>query len=428
MPHEQIILRMTTAALNLLKDERLFDKLYIELQDALTVAWDSQMQLAIKDCLSKLNQMAPGDFTEGDATSLLKTLELRVGADNLERVLKKPVIAVSEALYKAGHSEAKSDTGVSIRFGLPDTEAAKIAGDGNLYWVANSWNTSTKKIFQSALTDYFEQGMTRGDLADRFAEDFAGLTDKHRSYWELLADHTATKTREMGRVMGMDAAGVELGQIRARNDARTTLICRKLNGKLIRISGGVAQISTYLDAVSVRDMERAKNAWRMFNATDAENFDAGGNIIVNVGPPPYHFRCRSILVAYFGEETTQDQQTLQPPDLTVTDASLIRRKVIGLGDDAITVQTISDAELKARLQGVTDKAERQAIIDDVTEPISAKVTQGGRFIEIGIAGFKMRHRDVELILRRLRLYGYEPVVAVDPKNTDIIRVVKSQEE
>jgi len=119
---------------------------------------------------------------------------------------------------------------------------------------------------------------------------------------------------------------------------------------------------------------------------------------------------------------------LQPPDLTVTDASLIRRKVIGLGDDAITVQTISDAELKARLLGVTDKAERQAIIDDVTEPISAKVTQGGRFIEIGIAGFKMRHRDVELILRRLRLYGYEPVVAVDPKNTDIIRVVKSQEE
>jgi len=124
----------------------------------------------------------------------------------------------------------------------------------------------------------------------------------------------------------------------------------------------------------------------------------------------------------------QDQQTLQPPDLTVTDASLIRRKVIGLGDDAITAQTISDAELKARLQGVTDKAERQAIIDDVTEPISAKVTQGGRFIEIGIAGFKMRPRDVELILRRLRLYGYEPVVAVDPKNTDIIRVVKSQEE
>lgn len=278
----------------LIKDEQGWQTLYDRLQRAYTRAWTSGMTDAVQAALKRLRGMAPGTFRETDAREILKEFEQKVGPEAMPRLLEGPVLTLSEALYRRGIAEIGQAAGLDLGFGQPDRAALDILSQGNLYWVGNSWNTYTQDLLDDALRDYFQDGMTRQQLTDRFAEDFAGLTERGRHYWELMADHAATKTREMGRVSGYEQGGFEYVQVRAHLDERTTPICRSMHGKVIAVTRLREQTNEYLDAISRRDMEAAKRSWVMHQ----EDW-SGEGLPDGTASPPYHFRCRTITVAYF---------------------------------------------------------------------------------------------------------------------------------
>ena len=154
-------------------------------------------------------------------------------------------------------------------------------------------------MIRKALIDYYEQGLSRQQITQRFAQDFAGLTKRNQHYWEVLADHTATRTREIGRVGAYQAADMKYVQVRAHLDARTTEICRKMHGKIIPIANLVKQRDDYLDAVNQQDQVAAKAVWRMWKETDKLDSISGKVLPSDTAMPPYHFNCRTITVAYF---------------------------------------------------------------------------------------------------------------------------------
>ena len=284
----------------ILKNDKAFDALYKQLQTAMTNAWDEAMREGIASSLDRLRDLGVGKFTKEDGKMILRQLENAVGTDAIQAAMHKPVLSLSDALYRLGAEEVGKAAGVSIGFNRPDLDALDILKTGNLYWVGNSWNTHTQKLFDNALKDYFTEGMTREGLTERFATDFAGLTTRGQRYWEMLADHTATKTREMGRVTGYERAAIQKVQVRAHLDARTTKICRDMNGRIIAVKNLRAQRDTYLDAISKRNEVAAKRAWKMHGASADLGNRPTNKLGKDTASPPYHFRCRTITVMWTG--------------------------------------------------------------------------------------------------------------------------------
>lgn len=284
----------------LIKDAEAWAALYDQLRDAYTRAWGKAAQEALKDALDRLRDLGPGTFTADDAGPILDALEARLGGAALTGALNGPVINLTDALYRVGVTEVASAVGVDIAFGRPDMDALKLIQKDNLHWIDNCWNARTNTLFRKTLDDYFRQGMSRAQLIQRFAEDFPALSAKGSVYLELLADHAATKTREMGRVGAYERAGVEYIQVRAHLDHKTSTICRALHGRVIAVRRLADQRGAYLDAVRRGDVDAAKTAWPWPGEKAAESMRTAStkDLPANIGSPPYHARCRTITVAY----------------------------------------------------------------------------------------------------------------------------------
>jgi hypothetical protein len=291
----------------LVKNADAFDALYIQLQTAMTNAWDDAMREGIANALDRLRDLGPGQFTKEDGDMIMRILEASVGPDAIRAAMREPVVNLTDALFRVGAEEVGQAAGVAIAFMRPDLDALDVLKTGNLYWVGNSWNIHTQNLMAKALEDYFTEGMPRDGLTQRFAEDFAGLTKRGQRYWEILADHTATKTREIGRVTGYERAGIVRVQVRAHLDDRTTKICRHMHGRIIEVGKMREQADAYLDAAGKRNEPAAKAAWTMHGADADLSNTPTSKLGKGTASPPYHFRCRTITVAYFASSDPVDQ-------------------------------------------------------------------------------------------------------------------------
>jgi len=283
-----------------IKDADAYERLYGELRVSMTNAWSVAMRDGIAAALDRLRDLGPGKFTKEDGATIMRVLEASVGTEAIRAAMREPVVNLTDVVFRTGAEEVGKSVGVSIAFARPDLDALDVLKQGNLYWIGNSWNIKTQDNIARILNDYFTEGMTREGLTQRFAEDFAGMSDRSIVYWEMLADHTATKTREIGRVTGYERAEIARVQVRAQIDEGTTEICRQMNGRIIEVTKMRAQVIEYLDAVGKRDEPRAKAAWAMNNDGEVDLSDINDeDLDANIASPPYHFRCRTITVAYF---------------------------------------------------------------------------------------------------------------------------------
>jgi hypothetical protein len=300
---EQAILRTIrrrVARSVVIKDAKAYETLYAQLQTAMSNAWSDAMREGIAAALDRMRDLGPGKFTQDDGKMILRVLEGSVGEEAIRAAMREPIVNLSDALFRVGAEEIGQAAGVSVAFMRPDLDALDILKTGNLYWIGNSWSVHTQNLLAAALEEYFTKGMTRDELTARFAEDFASLTERGQRYWEILADHTATKTREMGRVSGYDRVGAQYIQVRAHLDERTTRICRHMHGRIIEVTRLREQRDSYLDAVSRRDEPAAKAAWTMHGADADLSSTPTSKLDRGTAGPPYHFRCRTITMMWFG--------------------------------------------------------------------------------------------------------------------------------
>jgi|GEM_PF-1765581 len=296
----QTAVRRRLARSVVIKDAKGYQALYDQLQTAMSNAWSDAMREGIANALDRLRDLGPGGFSKDDGDMILRVLEASVGSDAIRAAMRDPIVNLTDALFRIGAEEVGTATGVAIAFQRPDLDALDILKTGNLYWIGNSWNVHTQNLMAKALEDYFTEGMTRDQLTARFAQDFGTLAERGQRYWEILADHTATKTREMGRVSGYERASIAHVQVRAHLDEKTTRICRHMHGRIITVSRLREQRDEYLDAISHRNEPAAKSAWTMHGADADFSNTPTSKLNRGTAGPPYHFRCRTITVAYFG--------------------------------------------------------------------------------------------------------------------------------
>ncbi|MDO5606013.1 MAG: hypothetical protein Q4G25_12715 [Paracoccus sp. (in: a-proteobacteria)] len=343
----------------LIKDSAAFARLQTELQQALTRAWDDAMREGIINALDRLRDLGPGSFTQADATSILSALEERVGREAIQAAMRKPVINLTDAIFRVGAAEVGAAAGIDIAFARPDLDALDALKHNNMVWIGQTWDSHTKKKLDAALTEFFRDGMTRDGLAQRMADDFRTLTSRSHVYWEMFADHTATKVREIGRVTGYERAGMEYVQIRAHLDERTTPVCRHLHGRVIAVSTLSDQRDTYLEAGRRGDIETMKRAWVM-HGSGADLSATATRDLEGVGSPPYHYRCRTITVAYWppapsaqisiGEMGRRDVALHDVERKTYDRVALTRKEVAAMIDRARTAGWANHDKMRATFE------------------------------------------------------------------------------
>ena len=274
------------------------DDLIDQFKDILSQTWKKEVRDALIEAMRHIDSMS-GAMTWEALEYIEKRISEALGTSYAEAV-KKPLISIHEAAYKMGMKEVVSAAGASFMWNLPDIKSLKILEENTLFWIGSYYDDNLQEGFKAVLQDYFKGGYNRRDLKELFKVHFRDLVKKPDSYWDLLADHTSTKIREIGRVSGYEQAGINYVQFRAHLDDRTTAICRSMHGRIIPVSSMRRQVDNYFKACATRNKDKIKKAWPWVGESKAKG-TTKQMIRRNVSLPPLHARCRSTTVAYFGE-------------------------------------------------------------------------------------------------------------------------------
>ena len=309
------------------KSRLAIDNLIEELKGVLTKTWDEKSREAIIRVVGILQSIDRATLAPEELELIENGLSRILGTSYAEAV-RKPVVEIQEAAYLMGAREATWGTGVSFAWMLPDRKSLEVLNEDTLFWVGSHYGDNIQSSIRESLQKYFTGRYQRREvmwdlklaLQEQLAipAKFKGTTDQ---YWDLLADHTCTKIREIGRVSGYEQAGIEIVKIKAVLDERTTQICRRMHGRIISVKTLRKQVDKYLDTCRTKDKEKIKKAWPWWDDSKAEKLsmkDIQRNIKKGkIGLPPYHARCRTITVAEFkGREgdrilSDEDKRTLE---------------------------------------------------------------------------------------------------------------------
>jgi len=282
---------------------REIDNIINRIKDILTNTWAKETRDSVIEALRQIDSY--GDrITQAQITRVQKQIERNLGR-SFATLVERPIFRLQEAAYLIGGREGASHTGARFSFGGPDTKALAALEKNLLFWVGDYYKDDLQQNVNSILTDFFLGGDSVRGVRDRLIEQLGIEFDRAPSYWELLADHTASKVREIGRVAGYERTTINRVQFVARIDERTTDVCRRMNGKIIEVPAMRKQVDRYLDACEGRNPEKVKSAWKWWDDKTINDLsDRKLDKLIakgEIGIPPLHARCRSLTVAYFGD-------------------------------------------------------------------------------------------------------------------------------
>lgn len=424
----------------LIKDEAAFNALRQRLADGMSRAWAFGVEAAFRDSLEALRAIDPDRFTARDEARILAAIEARIGGDAMRRAMEGPVVSATDSIWRVGADEAARPAGVDYAFGVKDERALALLNRFDLHWIGRHWDAGTRQTVTAEVREFFERGWSYETLADRLRQAFDGIEARGMAYWQLTADTIATKTREIARIGGYEQAGVRYVEVRAHLDQRTTPICRSLHGRLIPLGHIQTQRDRYLDAISRGNMERAKTAWPMM---DAAHEVGGGRVLPgNIGLPPYHFRCRTVTVAYLGRDpdalTDAPEDDIERMRLAVRSREPASRADVARAVDRALMARWDAGRLgdhvKHAVRGIEDynRAAFELIRGRQIKREIALAMRDGHVCGVFFAPYKDRYRVAVVNLERLtlitqhirdrieaRVYEVQPIV--QPKSERIVK-------
>lgn len=283
------------------KDSALYDKTLTQLTDLLAGTYDKQRRKAINDAISCLVSVDRVKFTKTDVNKINGIFEDALGID-LQEAVTGGVTNLTSKTYKIGINEIANAVGVKLSFSLADRNAAEILAKQNLFWVGNFYDEQVKETMERIIGGYFADGLTIEDVAAKLEIQFFEKTDKGVSYFEGLAEHVTSRVREMGKITGYEKAGIEYLQVKAIVDDRTSAICLRMNGTLIPVSEAVKLRDKLLAAAKPADVKKITPWYDITDLPDGKDNGSGvdfDKLPAGMAFPPYHFRCRTITIAYF---------------------------------------------------------------------------------------------------------------------------------
>lgn len=309
-PLDECIYEINDILSFLSKDKNKWVGLTNRLTKLLTQAWSEEQKEAIRDAIRFFAAGESGNITKEEMAVVIQGLQDKLGA-RMAEVFRKDVQKIQLESYTKGHTDA----GIQFEFNTVDKKALHwlFEKDVKQFWIGESYTELLNETLNKAAAEVMKAGLGRDEAGKLFQSTLGTEFEKTSSYWELLSNHVVTRAREFGRTSSYEKAGIEYIKIVAVMDARTSSICRHLNGRIIPVSRAIEQRDNLLKATSVDEVKQIapwytpKEVDQKIKEVSTKDLPAG------VGLPPYHGNCRSTTVIAYDYEIDTDISTMEIP-------------------------------------------------------------------------------------------------------------------
>lgn len=283
-----------------------FDRMMLEYYRVLNNAWQKEIREAARQVIQGLSDMPRSERVDKrKVEALLDVINQNLGQDFMMAVGAETKAFVERSL-RLGLQDVRTEVKGRISIGLWGIEDQRLAAqiqNQNLFWIGNHFGSDISQDFRDTMTKAIGQGYTREMLAKALQEKFSDLGEKSKYYWQGLAEHTALRIREFGRLNGYEKAGAKYYRLTNPMDNRTSEICWALvsEGKIYPLEQAL-QVRDQLMAVDVnqggldeaRDRIKALAPWVKESQIER---DSDGNPVGVSGAhtpfPPFHWKCRT---------------------------------------------------------------------------------------------------------------------------------------
>jgi len=283
-----------------------YDRMMLEYYQVLNNAWKREIKEAARAAIGMLTEMPKAErMDKRKVDLLLEVINQNLGDDFMMEVSSETKAFVERSL-RLGIQDVKTQAKVRISVGLWGIEEQALVAQvqkQNLFWIGQHFEADISQDFRDTLTKALEQGYTKEMLADALKESFSDLGDKGAYYWQGLAEHTALRIREFGRLSGYEKAGAKGYRLVNPMDSRTSEICWALvsQGKVYPLEVAL-EVRDNLMAIDVEKegleeaRERIKALAPWVKESQIER-DKEGNPVGVSGAhtpfPPFHWKCRT---------------------------------------------------------------------------------------------------------------------------------------
>lgn len=283
-----------------------FDRMMLEYYRVLNNAWKKEIKEAARAAIGMLTEMPRSERVDKrKIDALMDVINQNLGDDFMMAVSSETKAYVERSL-RLGIQDVKTSAKARISIGLWGIEDQALASQiqkQNLFWIGQHYGADISQDFRKNLAKAVEQGFTREMLADALRDSFSDLGEKGSVYWQGLAEHTALRIREFGRLSGYEKAGAQGYRLVNPMDSRTSEICYALvsQNKVypLDVALGVRDNLMAID-VSAEGLEEAREQIKALAPWVKESQierDSDGNPVGVSGAhtpfPPFHWKCRT---------------------------------------------------------------------------------------------------------------------------------------
>ena len=280
--------------------------------------WDRRARKALK-AIGKLASTKPAM-----ARTVLRIIARRF--DGLEESLQPLYEDKIGIAYGIGRDGVAADLKQSVTFNTVDQQAKGWLADHHLYWVGKAYPDQFSGRIAGIVDEHVvQQGLSYKDAAKvlqtQLGPELVG--EKPLSYWEVVANAAAVRSRSFGAVESFVQGGISVVEILNPEDEATCPTCRHLSGQRFEIAQVVGQRNAMMEAGSPEEAKQVA-PWR----PPADVVGKGAAELASQGTvlPPYHGRCRCTANAWV--EGASEYTPSYPPAPVLPPTASVPRPVI----------------------------------------------------------------------------------------------------
>ncbi len=281
-----------------------FDTLMYEYYKVLNNAWKKEIKEAARFSIQALADIPQGDrMNEKTINKVIEIINSNLGQDFAAEVNKDTKTFIQKS-FEFGLKDVKKQVGSGISIGIYGLEQQGLVNtftEQSVFWVGEHFNADISGKFTDALTDAMRRGYTQEMLADRLKIEFQDLGKQSAYYWQGLAEHTALRVREFGRLEGYQQAGATHYRLINPMDDRTSEICYALISQNKRYPlADAIQVRNQMMAIDLDNIESAREQLKALapwvkdsQIIRNEKDEPIGVSGAHTPFPPFHWKCRT---------------------------------------------------------------------------------------------------------------------------------------
>ena len=208
-----------------------YDRLMLEYYRILNNAWKAEIRDAARLAIQMLSDMPRAEkFNQNSIDKLMGIINTQLG-DDFAALVNEPTKAIIDRCVRLGlrDTQVQAPTKTSIGlWGIEDQHLSSTIQKQQLFWIGNHFEADVRQNFADTLSKAIEQGYTKEMLADTLKDQFNDIANRSSHYWQGLAEHTALRIREFGRMQGYKKAKVRYYKLVVILYDLTSNICNAL--------------------------------------------------------------------------------------------------------------------------------------------------------------------------------------------------------